>query len=172
MNSDILKQIGIDPFYIIAGLLGLIVILFIIMIVAMVNQKKLRKKYEAFMNGKNAESLEETMVRRFEDIDRLIVLSKKHRKEIDYIKSCVNNTYQKVGIVRYDAFREMGGKLSFAICLLDNFNNGFVLNAMHSSEGCFTYMKEIVHGTTEVILSAEEKGAVEEAVSYVPTDQA
>lgn len=171
MNSSILNRIGIDPFYIMAGMLALIIVLFIIAVVVLRRQGQLKKRYETFMKGKNAESLEETMNRRFEDIDRLIVLNKKQKKEIDYIKSCTDHTYQKVGIVRYDAFREMGGKLSFALCLLDNFNNGFVLNAMHSSEGCFTYMKEIEDGKTDVILSEEEKGAVDAAVNYTPKEE-
>lgn len=172
MNSNILKNMGIDLFYVIAGIAAFILLTLIIMIVILVRQSKLKKKYRIFMSGKDAESLEDVMERRFEDIDRLIVLSKKHRKEIDYLRSCVEYTYQKIGVVKYDSFREMGGKLSFAICLLDYYNNGFVLNAMHSSEGCFTYLKEIMHGQTDVILSAEERMAVEEAVNYVPNDKA
>lgn len=54
--------------------------------------------------------------------------------------------YQKIGIVRYDAFQEMGGNLSFVLTMLDENNNGWVFNAMHSREGCYTYIKEIVKG--------------------------
>ena len=50
--------------------------------------------------------------------------------------------YQKIGIVRYDAFQEMGGNLSFVLTMLDENNNGWVFNAMHSREGCYTYIKE------------------------------
>lgn len=59
--------------------------------------------------------------------------------------------YQKVGIVKYDAFHEMGGDLSFALTMLDENNTGWILNAMHSREGCYTYIKEVIKG--EVILS-------------------
>ena len=70
-------------------------------------------------------------------------------------------TFQKVGLVKYDAFNEMGGKLSFSLALLNETDNGFVMNAVHSREGCYTYVKEIIDGNSVIILSEEEKEAVE-----------
>ena len=58
----------------------------------------------------------------------------------------------------------MGGKLSFTLALLTKENNGFVLNAMHSREGCYTYIKEIINGNSLIILSEEEKEALEVAM--------
>ncbi len=74
--------------------------------------------------------------------------------------------YQKIGIIKYDAFQEMGGKLSFALALLNKSNNGFVLNSMHSREGCYTYIKEIIDGKSYIKLSEEEKKAVDTAVNF------
>ena len=62
-----------------------------------------------------------------------------------------------------DAFKEMGGKLSFSLCLLDDENNGFILTSMHTREGCYTYVKEIIKGESFVVLAAEERRALEEA---------
>ena len=62
------------------------------------------------------------------------------------------------------AFNEMGGKLSFALCMLDKKNDGFVLNAMHSREGCYTYIKDIVNGTSTIELSENEKEALNNAM--------
>ena len=59
----------------------------------------------------------------------------------------------------------MGGKLSFALALLDNNDTGFVINAMHSREGCYTYIKEIIKGESYIVLGDEEKEAVEIAKS-------
>ena len=73
--------------------------------------------------------------------------------------------YQKVGIVKYDAFHEMGGDLSFALTMLDENNTGWILNAMHSREGCYTYIKEIVKGESYVVLGEEEKEALRQAVN-------
>ena len=68
--------------------------------------------------------------------------------------------------MKYDAFKEIGGKLSFVLVLLTAENNGFILNSMHSTkEGCYTYAKEVVNGEAFVILSEEEHQALEEAKS-------
>ena len=68
------------------------------------------------------------------------------------------------GIVKYDAFHEMGGELSFALTMLDENNNGWIFNAMHSREGCYTYIKEVVNGESYIELSSEEKECLEKAV--------
>ena len=77
------------------------------------------------------------------------------------------SNYQKVGILKYDAFQEMGGKLSFAITLLDGNNSGYIINSMHSREGCYTYIKEIVEGNSIIVLAEEEKEALNMAITGV-----
>ena len=75
-------------------------------------------------------------------------------------------TYQKIGVVKYDAFKEMGGKLSFVLVLLNKENTGFLLNSVHSSrEGCYTYLKEIIKGESFIELSEDEKKALSQAVN-------
>ena len=160
MNSELLELIGIDPAYILIGMTALIVILLITVIVLIVNTSGLKKKYNAFMQGKDGKTLEDTIINRFEQLDETSKLSKANSNEIKKITENLKITYQKVGIVKYDAFNEMGGKLSFALALLDKNNNGFVLNAMHSREGCYTYIKEIVNGESYIVLAEEEKNAL------------
>ena len=85
-------------------------------------------------------------------------------EQLEYIDSRLIKAYQKVGLVKYDAFKEIGGKLSFVLVLLTADNDGFLINSMHSTnEGCYTYTKEIVNGEAFVILSEEEQQALEEA---------
>ena len=72
-------------------------------------------------------------------------------------------TYQKKGLVKYDAFREMSGALSYSLALLDKENNGVLISSMYSREGCYTYIKEIIKGESFVVLSEEERSALEEA---------
>ena len=60
----------------------------------------------------------------------------------------------------------MGGNLSFALALLDYTNTGFVLNSVHSREGCYLYLKDVERGETEVLLGAEEQEALEQALGY------
>ena len=70
----------------------------------------------------------------------------------------------KTGIVKYDAFPDVGGRMSFALAMLDMNNTGFVINAIHSKEGCYTYIKEIVKGESYIVLGEEEKEALRQAV--------
>ena len=69
-----------------------------------------------------------------------VVQSELVMEEIRKIKEVQNITLNKVAIVKYDAFKEMGGKLSFALAMLDKESSGFVMYAIHSSDGCYTYV--------------------------------
>ena len=82
----------------------------------------------------------------------------------------VDRNFQRVGIVKYDAFNEMGGKLSFAIAMLDGNNSGWIINAMHSREGCYTYIKEIIKGESYIELAEEEAEALDKAIFENPYD--
>ena len=68
--------------------------------------------------------------------------------------------FSKYGVEKYDAFDDVGGKLSFALALLDQDNSGVILNAVHSRDNCFLYLKEIVKGESYVMLSQEELEAL------------
>ena len=161
----IFDELGIDLGYVVIGLIGFIILLTIIVLVLLVKSTKLKKSYKAFMMGNQGSALEEIMMSRFQEIDEL----KKAKGVIDHnIKNLTDNmtyTFQKVGLVKYDAFREMGGKLSFALALLNGENSGIIINSMHSSrEGCYTYVKEIIHGESYVMLADEEKEALNSAI--------
>lgn len=146
--------------YIILGMAALILILFIMVIINIVQNSKLKKKYNKFMLGKDGSSLEDNLIQRVSEIEDLIVCNKENKDNIEKIFRNLNDTFQKVGMVKYDAFHEMGGKLSFSLALLNKVNDGFIINAMHSREGCYTYIKEIIKGNSVIILSDEEKEAL------------
>ena len=159
----IAKYLGFDSDYIIIGLVAVCVIMLVVMIINIVQTKKLKKNYQAFMKGKNAKSLEETLIKRLDQIDSLIEANKANEQDIKKIFTDMKYTFQKVGLVKYDAFNEMGGKLSFSLALLSESNNGFVLNAVHSREGCYTYVKEIIDGNSIIALAEEEQEALDMA---------
>ena len=124
------------------------------------------KRYRIFMRGKDAVSLEKAFAQKFLEVDRLMEMSKIQANEISKLKEVLSRTTNKIGIVKYDAFPDVGGKLSFALAMLDESNSGFVLNAIHSREGCYTYVKEIVKGESYIVLGQEEKEALRQAVNY------
>ena len=156
----IAQYLGFDSDYIIIGLAAFAIILLILIIVNMAQTSKLKKKYNKFMSGKNAKSLEDTLIKRLDQVDSLMEANNANEKSIKKLFANMKFTFQKVGLVKYDAFNEMGGKLSFSLALLNQTNDGFVLNAVHSREGCYTYIKEIIAGNCVILLSEEEKEAL------------
>ena len=165
MESSIFDAIGIDPGIILIFVLGVLLIVLVYMIKISMKMSRFIKKYKMFMSGMDGASLERAFAARFNQMDLLEENSRNHMEEIRKIKEVQNITLNKVAIVKYDAFKEMGGKLSFALAMLDKENNGFVMNAIHSSDGCYTYVKEIVKGESYVVLGEEEKEALRQAVN-------
>lgn len=152
--------------YIILGLTAVILLLLINIIILGVKFNKMNKKYKKFMTGSSGENLEGQVLARFEDIENLKTSTSKINEELSKVKENLLITYQKVGVVKYDAFKEMGGKLSFVLALLDKNNNGILLNSVHSSrEGCYTYLKEIIKGESFLELSEDEKKALQQAIN-------
>ena len=158
--------LGFDSEYLLLGVLGFAILLLIFILINMIQMHKLKKKYKMFMDGKNAKTLEESIMNRMDQIDYLISSNKKNEDDIESIHKNLKGTFQKVGLVKYDAFQEMGGKLSFSLALLNQINDGFIINAMHSREGCYTYIKEIIDGNSIIALAEEEKEALEMAMNY------
>lgn len=167
MTSNFLNQIGlgnVDIGYILISLLALILVLFIMVIVLMVRMSKVNKRLSKFMKGKDAQSLEKEIVGLYEDNKFLKNMVDSNKKDIRQLYKQLAKAFQKVGIVKYDAYQQMGGLLSFSLALLDEDNNGLILNSVHSTEGCYTYTKEIRRGECNIELSNEEKVALEQAM--------
>ena len=157
-------QFGIDIGYVVIGMAGVILLLFIIILIMMIRDHGLRKRYKQFMSGESGKSMENAILDKFKTIDTLESDVNNINQELAAINAQLVTAYQKIGIVKYDAFKEIGGKLSFVLVLLTAEDNGFILNSMHSTkEGCYTYTKEVVNGEVYVILSEEEQQALEEA---------
>lgn len=169
MDSGILGSFGIsDPGILIIILFVITVILLVLLIFLLVRYNQLNVSYQMFMKGKKAESLEEEIGALFNDISTLKASTEKNRKDIKKIIENLSECYQRVGIVKYDAFKEMGGKLSFSVALLNDNETGFIINSIHSSEGCYVYTKEIVNGECAISLGDEEKKALTLALSAEP----
>ncbi|MDE7318936.1 MAG: DUF4446 family protein [Lachnospiraceae bacterium] len=168
MNSPILEYLmsyGIDPAYIMIGISAVLILLIILYLVCIVKMKKLRKAYNCFMKGKDMESMEEVLMKQFDRIEVLEEADREKRKEINSLKILMQKSYQKAGLVKYDAFREMSGKLSYALALLDQNDNGVIITSMYSRDGCFSYAKEVIMGKSQINLSEEEQEALEKAVN-------
>lgn len=168
MQSELLKSIGlgnIDIAYLFIGILAVMLIMLVVIILQIVKTNKLKKRYDKFMLGKESKSLEKEIVGLFEDNRFLKVSCEENKKDIRKLYRNMEVAYQKVGIVKYDAFREMGGLLSFSLAMLNDKNDGFIMNSVHSTDGCYSYTKEIRNGESNISLGEEEKKALEKAMT-------
>ncbi|MFT3983134.1 MAG: DUF4446 family protein [Lachnospiraceae bacterium] len=162
MASNVFSVLGLemDPGILFIILFVLLITVFIVLFILLGKYSSLKKSYDKFMQGKKAKSLEEEISSVFNDINSLKAAAEKNKRDIKKIIENLRDTYQRVGIVKYDAFKEMGGKLSFSIALLNDNQTGFILNSVHSSDGCYVYTKEIIEGQCAISLGEEEKKAL------------
>ncbi len=163
MESNILNSLGlsnIDPGIYVIALLGLVLVLFIISISTAAKLCKLKKRYLRFTAGKDAKSLEKEIGSLFVENEALRDTVDRNKKDIRVLYKRMENAFQKVGVVKYNAFAQMGGELSFSIALLDERNDGFILNSVHGGEGCYTYTKKIKNGKCDLQLGEEEQKAL------------
>lgn len=170
MNSSFLDNFGLgylDIGIVLAVMAALIIILLILYIVNICSLIKLKKKYRKFMSGKSAKSLESEIVALFEDNKFIKNSVDKSKKDIRVLYKKMESAFQKIGIIKYDAFGQMGGNLSFSLALLDENNNGFIINSVHSAEGCYSYTKQITEGKCDISLGEEEKQALDMAIGPV-----
>ena len=145
METSILNQLPFDPGFLILGLIGLVLILLIFLI----------------------STLEDVIMDQIEEIRNLKAEDRAAKDSIRTLNRNFRASFQKFGMVKYNAFQGMGGNLSFVFAMLDYTNTGFVLNCIHSREGCYIYMKEVDRGQTDVVLGNEEQEALEQALGYV-----
>ena len=156
---DFLRDNEILTLSIAGVLLVMFLVMFILMIVMMVKHRKLRKRYEAFMKDDDGESLEAVINKHLGEIDSLLEATATNRRNIEKLDNQIKYAFQKIGLLKYDAFDELGGKLSFTLSMLNERDDGFVMNAVH-----YTYIKDIIAGKSIVPLSPEEQEALDMAM--------
>lgn len=162
-----LYNLPIDPMLLIIGFSALSLVLLVAVIVCIIKMNKLYRRYDLFMRGKDAETLEDTLIEVLEQMKELYAKDRAAKDSMKVLSKQVKDSFQKFGYVKYNAFKGMGGNLSFVLAMLDDNNSGFILDAVHSREGCYLYLKEVEEGATEVLLGSEEQEALEQALGYV-----
>jgi len=158
--ENVLNLIKSDNFILISFFIN--IILALVVIYCFYKIIKINKNYLILKNKiGNGSDLEKYLKDYLKDIKEIKMDNseiKAYYTKLDYdLNSCI----QKIGLVRYNAFKDVGSDLSFAIALLDNFNNGVVLNGLYGSESSNIYAKPIKNGESSYTLSNEEKYAIE-----------
>ena len=157
---DLLKT---DIFLLIIAILNILLI--IMFLINSLKVRKIRKEYKEFIKklgkGNDIEEMLKSYISKVEEtsIKNKEIEEKNKQLNIE-LKKCI----KKMGIVRYTAFKDTGSDLSFALCLLDDKDNGVVLNGIYSREISNIYAKPIVEGKSTYTLSDEEKKAIDMAI--------
>ena len=145
-----------------------VIIVLVLYISSVVNLRKLRTSYLKFMKKLgNGENLEEMLK---EYIKKVEIVEAKNNEIIEYcrvIDENIKRCSQKIGIVRYNAFKDTGSDLSFTLAILDDYNNGVVLNGIYARDSSNIYAKPIENGESKYVLSNEEKEAINKAINNI-----
>ena len=157
--QQIVELLQMNIVYIVLGFTAINLLLFILIIILFMKNAKLKKKYNEFMRGTETDI--EGLLR--ESIEKATSIQESHKYVKDSIARMqvqLDKCVQKVGIVRYGAIPGVGADLSFVVALLDDSDNGVVVNGIYTRDGSYTYAKEIVTGKSKHTLSDEENEAI------------
>ena len=167
-----LEKYGLNIEYIVVGLAATILLLLIIVIGLLISHKKLKKSYKKFMSCGDGQSLEERFLDKFKVLDEVAEENKAIKLALKKLNEEQKKSITKVSLVKYDAFDETTGKLSSVIALLNDANNGVILNSVYSTRsGCYLYAKEIINGESYKVLTEEEKIALNDAIKNGKLDE-
>lgn len=162
--EDILEFMRTDTFLLIIS--GIIILILILYIANLIKLSRIRKEYRKFMEkigeGKN---IEEILNKHIEKINKTIAKNDELEKFCLKIDADIKNCVQKVGIYRYNAYKDTGSDLSFTLAMLDERNNGVVLNGIYSRDMSNIYAKPIENGNSPYKMTDEENEAVKRAIN-------
>lgn len=163
--EDIIKMINDYSTYIVIGLIIITILLLLIVLVLMSSVNKIEKKYRKMMRGVNNKNLEELIVSKIDDIENALSNSQKSLEECKNVKEEIRGCVNKVAIMRYKAFEDVGSDLSFSIAILDDYNDGVLITGIYARNDSTTYAKPIDKGISRYDLSEEEIHVLNEAIS-------
>lgn len=146
----------------------LIIFIGVFLIWNIYTEVRLRKEKERttnFFKGKKADSLEAVLSEIFKRQKQTEENTHKALNRIKELDNIALHSIQKVSVLRFNPFSEIGSNQSFAIALLDQKDNGFVVSSLHAKEGTRIYAKPIKHGESQYPLSKEEEAAIKKALS-------
>lgn len=141
------------------------IITLLIALYSIISLKIYKKKNNEFQRKlANGTNLEEMIKKYISTVDYVNQENAIIEHRIDELEKQLLKSVQKIGIVRYNAFNDVGSNLSFAIAILDGNNNGIVLNSIYARETSSFYSKPVTAGKSEYKLSTEEIQAIDKAI--------
>jgi Protein of unknown function (DUF4446) len=151
--------------FIVIALIIITTLLLIVVISLLSSVNKLEKKYRKLMRGTNNKNLEELINLKLEEIDKSMEVSKEAINKYELIKEEIKSCVNRVAIMRYKAFKDVGSDLSFSVAILDSYNDGIILTGLYSRQDSVTYAKPVDKGISRYELSEEEMHVLNEAMN-------
>lgn len=140
-------------------------VLFIGFFIMIERLHSINKSYKTFLKKLgNGENIEEDLENYMYRVERVEKQNAEIKNLVDTIDMNMDSCIQKIGIVRYNAFKDTGSDLSFALAMLDEKNNGVVLNGIYSREMSNIYAKPVENGKSKYTISEEEEEAIQKAI--------
>lgn len=145
------------------GLIFFSLFLFLLFLIQEYRVSYIKKKYNKLFEGSEGESIEKMLFERLDEVNDVKDQIKDIQNHTDKLDENLKNTIQKIGIIRYNAFDDMGSDLSFSAALLDDNSTGIVISSLYSRNESITYGKPIINGESDYKLSIEEIQAIDRA---------
>ncbi len=161
--NEFYNMINLNINDIIITMAAIILVMFIIILTNTVKLNKLKKRHQKITNNFNDKNLETILIDHYKKVQEVTIDNQKIKNDIIKIKKDLSICVQKIGVIRYNAFNDVGSDLSYAIAVMDLEDNGFVINGIYSRESSTTYAKPVVNGQSKYPLSVEEMQAIDMA---------
>lgn len=124
--------------------------------------RRLKRAVAILDQGDDAETVLEHVAQRTVELRSLQQDVAQLRATLEATRIELGTALRHVAVVRYDAFGDMGGRMSFSTALLDDNGDGLLITSIHGRSGTRTYMKPVTSGSSDQI-SPEEQEAINRA---------
>lgn len=162
--QNLVKYIGVHEATLLLASMILIIVLLILVVYQMVRLSGMRSRYREMMRGTEVEDLESMLIKHVKDVEAVAATNARILEENELIRQFLRRTLVRTAAVRFRAFEDMGGDLSYAVAMLDANNDGIIFSSIFARADSRSYIKPIKNGSSEYALTDEEKGVLKEAM--------
>ena len=162
--QNLVNYIGAHEATLLLASMILIVVLLILVLYQMIRISGMRSRYREMMRGTEVEDLESMLIKHVREVETVAATNARLLEENELIRQFLRRTLVRTASVRFRAFEDMGGDLSYAVAMLDANNDGIIFSSIFARDDSRSYIKPIKGGTSDYALTDEEQGVLKEAV--------
>lgn len=144
------------------------VLALLVALLAHIRVRRLRKAYSLLQGDAEHSSFIVAVARQIAELERLRDEVGRLRTEVARLRGALDTSIRRVAVLHFDAFGDMGGRLSWTVALLDESGDGVVVTSIAARTEARTYAKPVVGGKAEHGLSQEEEQVVKAALRGTP----